>query len=146
MDHAISHLAHAFLVKLKKIVCNSTICTLDDDGLPHFTQISSLFSAAHVNTLQFFIFEMNNALIEDRRRREACTPPFVVANIDCSGAPRFGHGTPILATMREASVMFGSASLNIEVPCTSCKKNIITTAREGALRMGKVRIRLPQKQ
>lgn len=63
MDHAMNHLAYAFLLNLKHIMCNNTVYKLYEAALVNVPPIRSLHCAAQTNALPFVFSEIHTAVM-----------------------------------------------------------------------------------
>lgn len=60
-DQAMRHLAYAFLLKVKKILCNKKVYKLDDAAVVNFSPTHALHRGIHANEIPFLFSEMDTA-------------------------------------------------------------------------------------
>ena len=113
MDHAMRHVAHSLLFKLKKLACDTTIHALSSDqDVVDYPPIRALTRADDDNGLPYVFAEMDDEAMEVLGIAKPVPPPIEVINVEDGRASQVGRVTKIPATIHDPTLRFGAMSLN----------------------------------
>lgn len=111
MYYAMNHLIYVYRFKLKYIVCDKTVYTVEDAALLNISPFRSLQRASDANEVPFVLFEMDTVVMRTLKIEKHLSAPLEVFNIDDTGSSCVGHITPIFEIIQDFYLIFGSAFL-----------------------------------